>query len=85
MSSGGRGRDAKARPGGGCDPLPCLPSLGTLCDSGSSGVKVYATPLGGGGSWRGEGLQALPPGTALTWRSRSVPSSPEAGWALWEG
>lgn len=26
MSSGGRGRDAKARPGGGCDPLPCLPS-----------------------------------------------------------
>lgn len=48
-------------------------------DSGGWGVKVYAMAPGGRGS--GEGLQALPSGTALTWSPRSVPSSLAAGWA----
>lgn len=78
MAGGGTRRPAQE---GAATRSPCLPSAEAwgplrLWPPRSQGLRHGARREG-----CGEGLQALPPGTTLTWSSRSVPSSLAAGWA----
>lgn len=80
VSSGGRGRNARAVPGGGCDPpRPAAtrrppssspPAGSDPCPSPRLGVAVCATAPGGGA---GEALRHCLGGTRLTRSFRSVP------------